>query len=130
MLDRRHGRNDASSPPPSDFIWVEVATLALAGCATALATGLGAIPVWLLGARAEQLRPALWGLTVGLMGVASVVGLLLPALEEGSSASVAAGLATGVAFLLASRSALKRRDVHVGETTSARLRADCSWAPP
>ncbi|MEJ7788482.1 MAG: hypothetical protein WKF29_01240, partial [Thermoleophilaceae bacterium] len=85
---------------------MEVATLAVAGCATALATGLGAIPVWLLGARAEQLRPALWGLTVGLMGVASLVGLLLPALDEGSPVAVAAGLATGVAFLLVSRSAL------------------------
>ena len=63
----------------------EVAVLALAGCATALATGLGAIPVSHLGSRADLLRPALWGLTVGLMTVASIVGLLLPALDEGST---------------------------------------------
>ena len=63
---------------------MDVVVLALAGTATALATGLGAIPVSRLGSHAEQLRPALWGLTVGLMSVASVLGLLLPALDEGS----------------------------------------------
>jgi zinc transporter, ZIP family len=98
---------------------VELATLALVGSATALATGLGAVPVFLLGTRAEQLRPFLWGIAVGLMGVASVVGLLLPALDEGGSASVGAGLATGVVFLLGSRRLLQGRDVHVGELRGA-----------
>ena len=54
---------------------MEVVVLALAGSATALATGLGAIPVSRLGERADELRPALWGLTVGLMTVASIIGL-------------------------------------------------------
>ena len=93
---------------------MEVAVLALAGTGTALATGIGALPVSRLGARAAAIRPALWGLTVGLMTVASVVGLLLPALDEGSTTSVAAGLVTGIAFLFATRGLLKRRDVHVG----------------
>jgi ZIP family zinc transporter len=98
---------------------VEVVTLALAGTATALATGLGAVPVFLLGPRAERLRPFLWGIAVGLMGVASIVGLLLPALDEGDTPSVAAGLATGVIFLLASRRFLHGRDVHVGALRGA-----------
>ena len=98
---------------------MEIAILALAGCATALATGIGVIPVWMLGGRAEQLRPALWGLTVGLMGVASLVGLLLPALDAGGVVAVAAGVATGVAFLLVSRRALEHRDVHVGQLSGA-----------
>ena len=68
---------------------MDVAVLALAGSATALATGLGAVPVFLLGARAERLRPFLWGTAVGLMGVASIVGLLLPALDEGGRSAVA-----------------------------------------
>ena len=101
---------------------MEIATLALAGSATALATGLGAVPVFLLGARAEQLRPFLWGTAVGLMSVASVVGLLLPALDEGSSGSVAAGLATGILFLLASRRFLQGRDVHVAGLGGAGVR--------
>jgi ZIP family zinc transporter len=101
---------------------VEVAALALAGSATALATGLGAIPVFLLGARAERLRPLLWGLAVGLMGVASIVGLLVPALDEGGAGSVAAGLAVGVAFLLITRRLLEHRDVHVGRLRGAGVR--------
>jgi ZIP family zinc transporter len=101
---------------------VEVAVLALAGSATALATGLGAVPVFLLGARAEQLRPFLWGTAVGLMGVASVVGLLIPALDEGDGVAVAAGLATGVAFLVGSRRYLNRHDVHVGQLRGAGVR--------
>ena len=58
------------------------------GSLTALACGLGAIPVFALGERVEQLRPALWGLAAGLMALASVVGLLVPALEEGEPAAV------------------------------------------
>ena len=101
---------------------MEVAALALAGSATALATGLGAVPVFLLGARAERLRPFLWGTAVGLMGVASIVGLLLPAVDEGGETSVVAGLATGVLFLLASRRLLQGRDVHVGKLRGAGVR--------
>lgn len=101
---------------------MEAVTLALAGSATALATGLGALPVSHLGERAETLRPALWGLTVGLMTVASVVGLLLPALDDGSVATVGAGLALGIAFLLVSRRLLETRDVHVGNLRGAGVR--------
>jgi ZIP family zinc transporter len=96
--------------------------LALAGVGTALATGIGAIPVSHLGHRAAQLRPALWGVTVGLMGVASIVGLLLPALDEGSDAAVVTGLLVGIAFLLVSRRLLRGRDVHVGALRGAGVR--------
>lgn len=101
---------------------MDVAVLALAGAATALATGVGAVPVFLLGERASQLRPFLWGTTVGLMGVASVVGLLLPALDEDGGATVAAGLVVGVLFLLGSRRLLAGRDVHVGKLAGAGVR--------
>jgi ZIP family zinc transporter len=80
------------------------------------------VPVFLLGERARTLRPFLWGTTVGLMGVASVIGLLLPALDEDGGASVAAGLVAGVAFLLGSRLLLAGRDVHVGELRGAGVR--------
>ena len=101
---------------------MELAVLALAGSATAFATGLGALPVSRLGAHAAALRPALWGLTVGLMTVASIVGLLVPALQEGSAAAVGAGLVVGVVFLLASRTLLGRREVHVGQLSGAGVR--------
>ena len=92
---------------------MDILILTLAGSATALATGLGAVPVFFLGTRAEELRPLLWGLTVGLMGVASIAGLLLPALDEGSTTTVLLGTAVGVAFMLGSRRALEGRDVHI-----------------
>lgn len=92
----------------------ELALLAAAGTGTALATGLGAVPVFALGRRADALRPLLWGLAAGVMAVASVVGLLAPALDEGSAGAVAGGLLAGVLFLIGGRRALARRDVHVG----------------
>jgi ZIP family zinc transporter len=101
---------------------MDVAVLALAGTATALATGVGAVPVFLLGEQASQLRPFLWGATVGLMGVASIVGLLLPALDEGGGASVTTGIVAGVVFLLGSRRLLAGRDVHVGKLQGAGVR--------
>ena len=92
----------------------DVALLAGAGALTALATGLGAVPVFLLGERVAALRPFLWGLAIGLMGVASFVGLLLPALDEGSGLAVAGGVVGGGAFLWLTRRRLHARDVQVG----------------
>ena len=88
---------------------MDVTILLLAASATTLVTGLGAIPVFFLGRRAATLRPLLLGLTVGLMTVAALVGLLRPAVQEGSASSVAGGLLVGVAFLLAAGYALEHR---------------------
>jgi ZIP family zinc transporter len=81
----------------------DLAILFLAACGTALATGLGAVPVWLLGGRAAELAPTLLGFAAGVMGVAAVAGLLIPASEEGSATEVLVGFAAGVAFLLLAR---------------------------
>ena len=89
---------------------------------TALATGLGAIPVFLLGVRARGLQPLLLGVAIGVMGVASVAGLLLPALDEGSTAAVVVGLGLGVAFLAAARRGIGSREVHVGNLTGGGVR--------
>jgi zinc transporter, ZIP family len=101
---------------------MEVGLLVVAGAATAFATGLGVVPVFLLGNRATRLRPFLWGTTVGLMGVASVVGLLVPAIDEDGGATVVAGLLVGIVFLLGSRRLLAGRDVHLGELRGAGVR--------
>src|SRR5262245_43094039 len=97
-------------------------TLLLAGIGTALATGLGAVPVFLLGDRAAALRPLLLGIAAGTMAVASVVGLLLPGLDEGSTAAVVVGVAAGILFLVVARAALEARERHVGQAMSAGLR--------
>jgi ZIP family zinc transporter len=99
-----------------------VLTVIAVGALTALATGLGAIPVFYLGRRAESWEPALWGLAAGAMAVASVVGLLMPAADEGSTPDVVWGLLAGVAFLAATRFGLRSRDVHVGELSGAGVR--------
>ena len=97
-------------------------TLLLAATATALATGLGAIPVFLLGTRAAVLRPFLLGVAAGAMSVASVAGLLLPGLDQGSAFSVGAGLAAGVLFLAFARRALDPRHRHLERAQSAGVR--------
>jgi ZIP family zinc transporter len=81
----------------------DVVALLLAASATALATGLGAVPVFLFGQRIERMTPFLLGFAAGVMGVAAVAGLLIPASEEGSAGAVLAGLAVGAAFLAVAR---------------------------
>ena len=88
--------------------------LLLAATATTLATGLGAIPVFFLGDRAAGWQPALYGLAAGAMTVASIVGLLRPGFDQGSSAAVLAGAAVGVAFLGVTRVLVGRSDAAFG----------------
>lgn len=93
----------------------DVIIVALAGAATALATGLGAIPVFFVGERAAALRPALWGGAAGVMAVAAWAGLLRPAMDLGSTRDVAVGTVAGVAFLAVSRAAIGRRRATAAE---------------
>src|SRR5690242_10458779 len=94
----------------------DLLVLFLAACGTALATGLGAIPVWFLGTRAAALTPFLLGLAAGVMGVASVAGLLLPAAEEGSAWELAVGLLLGRVLLAVARSRLDREPAFMGRS--------------
>ncbi len=96
--------------------------LLLAASGTALATGLGAIPVSLLGRRAEVLRPFLLGVAAGTMAVASLLGLLLPGLREGSTVGVIAGLVAGAVFLGVVARGLDARDRRVRRQLSAEMR--------
>jgi ZIP family zinc transporter len=95
----------------------DVVVLLLAACGTALATGLGAIPVFLLGrSEAARLAPTLLGFAAGVMGVAAVAGLLVPAAQEGSAAEVVGGLALGVGFLALVRWRFKPETGFMGRT--------------
>lgn len=86
---------------------MDLLLLTLAATGTAVVTGVGAVPVFFLGERAETLRPALLGFAAGVMGIASVAGLLIPAVDEGSIADAAVGTALGVVFLLVSRALIE-----------------------
>ena len=94
----------------------DLLVLFLAASATMLATGLGAVPVWLLGTRAAALTPFLLGLAAGVMGVASLVGLLLPAAEEGSAWELLVGLAVGGVLLGVARRRLDQESVFMGRS--------------
>ncbi len=94
----------------------EVVVLLLAACGTTLATGLGAIPVFFLGHRAAQLTPLLLGFAAGVMAVASIAGLLIPATEEGSTLAVLSGLAVGAGLLAVVRSRLDPHTTFMGRS--------------
>jgi ZIP family zinc transporter len=98
-----------------------VVEVALAGLVTALATGIGALPVGRVGARVDAWRPALLGAAAAAMTVVSFLGLLRPALGDGSVAAVLAGLALGALFLAAARSLLRKH-----EAGDDRLRTESS----
>lgn len=93
----------------------DIAVLFVIGWATAFATGLGAIPVFFLGERAAQYTAALTGFAAGLMGVAAILGLLIPAFQDGSTGVVVLSTLAGVAFLLGTRALVRRRDVRVAQ---------------
>lgn len=77
---------------------------------TALATGVGALPVLALGAaRARAAQGVLSGIAAGVMAVAATAGLLKPAFEQGETAVVAAAAASGALALLLTRRALGHR---------------------
>src|SRR3954468_2364507 len=92
----------------------DVVLLLLAASGTALATGIGAIPVFFLGERAAQLTPLLLGFAAGVMGVASIAGLLIPAGEEGSALAVLGGLTVGAGLLGLVRAKLSPQATFMG----------------
>ena len=78
--------------------------------ATVLATGVGALPVIALGeTHARAAQGVLSGFAAGVMAVAAIVGLLMPAAEQGSAVTVLAATAVGAWLLVLSRRLLGRR---------------------
>src|SRR3954471_24325290 len=92
----------------------DLLVLFIAACGTALATGLGAIPVWFLGDRAVALTPFLLGLAAGVMGIASIFGLLIPAAGEGSVWEGLAGVLVGGVLLGVARRRLRPEAAFMG----------------
>jgi len=91
--------------------------LTIAASLTVFATGLGALPVVLLGGRADVLRAALSGVAIGVLSVAAVGGLLVPAVRSGSAPAVALGAVAGVLLLVGARRAVRR---HYAAASEAR----------
>jgi zinc transporter ZupT len=96
-----------------DALWVGLAALA-----TALATGLGAVPFAFLRSIAPRTLALANAAAAGFM-LAAGAGLLREGRHYGSG-SVAAGALAGVGFVLVARRILRgRRDVHLGSLRGA-----------
>jgi ZIP family zinc transporter len=85
----------------------------VAGLITALATGLGALPFFLVDEVSDRWNVALWGLASGIMVSASVFGLINEGLAEagGVTVQLLLGLLAGVVLVIAADRVLSIVDV-------------------
>jgi len=79
--------------------------IAISGAA-GVATGIGALPVFVRARVTHRVYDAALGLAAGLMVAASVFGLIIPGMEEGTLAAVMAGVFVGGGGLLAGNYAI------------------------
>ncbi|MEF8976662.1 MAG: ZIP family metal transporter [Halapricum sp.] len=95
-------------------LWFNLTLVFAAGFITALATGLGAIPFFLVDDISDRWNVALWGLASGIMVAASLFGLISEGLENGGSDPVlklVVGMATGVGLVVVSHRLLEGAEV-------------------
>ena len=94
----------------------------VAGLITALATGLGAVPFFLVSEIGDRWNVALWGLASGIMVSASVFGLILEGLAQGTLAQIVPGLAVGVLLVIVSHRIISGAEVDPGQYADADFR--------
>ncbi|WP_266078526.1 ZIP family metal transporter [Haladaptatus caseinilyticus] len=86
----------------------------VAGLITALATGIGALPFFLVDEVSDRWNVALWGLASGIMVSASVFGLIFEGISSangGSISGVAIGMLVGVALVVVSHHVISGAEV-------------------
>jgi len=84
----------------------------LAGLVTALATGLGAIPFFLVNEVSDRWNVALWGLASGIMVAASVFGLVFEGLSAADSpVEIVPGLLAGVVLVVVAHEVIEGYEV-------------------
>ncbi len=87
----------------------------IAGLVTALATGVGAIPFFLVDDVSDRWNVTLWGLASGIMVAASVFGLIFEGVSNGNGGSVwgvALGMLVGVALVIVSHRVISGTEVN------------------
>ena len=87
-----------------------VAFVFVAGLLTALATGLGAVPFFLVDDFSDRWNVLLWGLASGIMVAASLFGLVREGLNYGSPILLVPGLLTGVVLVVVAHEVLEGFD--------------------
>ncbi|QSG06240.1 ZIP family metal transporter [Halapricum desulfuricans] len=103
-------------------LWFNLTLVFVAGLITALATGLGAIPFFLVEKIGDRWNVGLWGFASGIMVAASVFGLIFEGLQNGGSQPVpklVAGLLTGVVLVVVSHRILSDSDIDPREYEEA-----------
>ncbi|MEZ3118010.1 ZIP family metal transporter [Halobaculum sp. MBLA0147] len=103
-----------------------VALVFFAGLATALATGLGAVPFFFIKEIGDRWNIVLWGLASGIMLAASGFGLVVEGLNASTGLPVllVAGVAAGVALVVAADAVIERVDLDGLSTTPQPSEAD------
>ena len=91
--------------------WSNIGLVFVAGLLTAVATGLGALPFFVVDDFSDRWNVGLWGLASGIMLSASTFGLINEGLAQGTVWELAGGLAIGVALVVVSGEVLDRVDV-------------------
>ncbi len=94
----------------------------VAGLLTALATGLGAIPFFLVDDISERWNVVLWGLASGIMVSASVFGLIGEGLANGTAGSrilMVPGLLAGVLLVIVGHRVLSNSEIDPREYEEA-----------
>lgn len=83
----------------------------VAGFITALATGVGALPFFLVDDIGERWNVLLWGLASGIMVSASLFGLVLEGLQYGNELLMIPGLLSGVLLVVVANYFLSQTDI-------------------
>ena len=99
-----------------------VVLVTVAGLLTALATGLGALPFFLVEDLSDRWNVALWGLASGIMVAASVFGLVFEGLAEGTALRVGAGVVAGVALVAVAHDVVMDAEIDPREYEEADFR--------
>ncbi|WP_049997882.1 ZIP family metal transporter [Halococcus sediminicola] len=84
----------------------------LAGLVTALATGIGALPFFLVDDVSDRTSVILWGLASGIMLSASLFGLVTEGLAEGTPRDLVVGLLAGVVLVVVSHRIISGAEVN------------------
>lgn len=93
-----------------------VAQAFTAALITALATGLGALPVVLLRQRTENVLAVAWAFAGGMMLSASIFSLIVPATEMGSPLLVLVGVVLGTSVFFIADRKLSAKQFKFGNT--------------
>ncbi len=91
----------------------------LAGLITALATGLGAIPFFVVSDIGDRWNVVLWGIASGIMVSASLFGLIREGLQYGDPILVVPGLLTGVLLVIVGHHVISHSNIDPKEYEEA-----------